>query len=89
MTKRLQVLLDDDELREIQRFARRQRMTTAEWVRQSLRRAREDEAAGDTIQKLDAVRRAAGHAFPIADIDQVLVQIERGYAGIAGRQSRR
>ena len=42
MTKRLQVLMDDDELRSIQRLARKERMTTAEWVRQRLREARED-----------------------------------------------
>ena len=37
MSKRLQVILDDAELREIQRIARRQRLTVAEWVRQALR----------------------------------------------------
>ena len=40
MTKRLQVLMDDDELRSIQRLARMERVTTAEWVRQRLREAR-------------------------------------------------
>ena len=39
MTKRLQVLMPDEELRAIQRLARRERMTTAEWVRQRLREA--------------------------------------------------
>ena len=33
--KRLQVVLDAKELAEIQRHARQQRMTTAEWVRQA------------------------------------------------------
>ena len=37
MTKRLQVLLDDAELRTIQRIARREKLTTAEWVRRRLR----------------------------------------------------
>lgn len=82
MTKRLQVLLDDDELREIQRIARRQRLTTAEWVRLSLRRARAADAGGDTVQKLDAVRAAARHAFPTGDLDQLLADIERGYGGM-------
>ena len=43
MTKRLQVLLDDAELRTIQRLARRDKLSTAEWVR---RRLREGAAAG-------------------------------------------
>jgi hypothetical protein len=29
--------------------------------------------------KLKAVRQAAKHAFPTADIDQMLTEIERGY----------
>ena len=37
MTKRLQVLLDEEELTEIQDVARGQRLTVAEWVRQSMR----------------------------------------------------
>ncbi|HET9344185.1 MAG TPA: hypothetical protein VFO05_00680 [Candidatus Limnocylindrales bacterium] len=79
MTKRLQVLFEDDELREIQRLARRHRMTTAEWVRRSLRAAREAEGGADVGQKLAAVRAAAGHSFPTADIDTMLGEIERGY----------
>ncbi len=80
MSKRLQVVLDARELAEIQRFARQQRMTTAEWVRQALRAARQGAApsAGATA-KLRAVRAAARHAFPTADIDQMLREIERGY----------
>jgi hypothetical protein len=81
VTKRLQVLFEDDELRDIQRLARRQRMTTAEWVRRSLRAARDAEGGADVGQKLAAVRAAAVHAFPTGDIEAVLAEIERGYAG--------
>lgn len=42
MTKRPQVLFDEEEYREIQGCARSQRMTVAEWVRQALRKARDD-----------------------------------------------
>ena len=79
MTKRLQVLFDDDELREIQRLARKNRVTTAEWVRRSLRAAREAESASGVGQKLAAVRSAARHEFPTGDIDQILDEIEHGY----------
>jgi hypothetical protein len=80
MTKRLQVLFEDDELLEIQQLARRHRMTTADWVRRSLRAARDAEGGADVGQKLAAVRAAAGHAFPTADIEAMLGEIERGYA---------
>ena len=79
MTKRLQVLFEEGELREIQQLARRHRMTTAEWVRRSLRAAREAEAGADVGQKLAAIRTAAASRFPTADIDVMLDEIERGY----------
>ena len=79
MTKRLQVLLDDGELREIQRLARAQRLTVAEWVRQALRSARRRQPSGDVQKKLGAIRAAARHDFPTADIEQMLAEIARGY----------
>jgi hypothetical protein len=87
MTKRLQVLFEDDELRELQRLARQHRMTTAEWVRRSLRAARDAESGADVGQKLAAVRTAVGHAFPTADIETMLDEIERGYA-LSSRKSK-
>ena len=78
MSKRLQVLLDDEEYREIRASAHRSRMTVAEWVRQALRRARHDHPA--TVEaKLAAVAEAARHEFPTADIDVMLSEIEAGY----------
>lgn len=77
MSKRLQVVLDDEELADIQRAARRSRMTSSEWVRQALRSARRSEATGDVKKKLDVVRQAASHAFPTADIEQMLAEIDR------------
>jgi hypothetical protein len=79
MTKRLQVLFSEEELREIQKLAKRRRMTTAEWVRQSLRSAREAESGLDTGAKLAAVRNAAAYSFPTGDIGQIVGEIERGY----------
>jgi hypothetical protein len=79
MSKRLQVLLDEAELRDIRRSARRRRMTVAEWVRQALRAARRSEPRSDPGKKLQAVRAAAEHSFPTADIDKMLREIERGY----------
>lgn len=84
MTKRLQVLFEDDELEELQRLARQHRMTTAEWVRRSLRAAREAESGADVGQKLAAIRAASAFSFPTADIDVMLGEIERGYGGEAG-----
>ena len=79
MTKRLQVLFHDDELAEFQRIAGRRRLTTAAWVRESLRAARDAESRADPGPKLRAVREAVTHAYPVGDIDELLAEIERGY----------
>lgn len=81
MTKRLQVLVEEAELREFQRLARAERLTVAEWVRQTLRAARRRAASGQPERKLDAIRRAVRHTFPTGDIDELLADIERGYTG--------
>jgi len=79
MSKRLQVLVAEPEWRAIQKAARAQRTTVAEWVRQSLRAARQQQPLGDAGRKLDVVRAAARYDYPVADIDQMLKEIERGY----------
>ena len=81
MSKRLQVLFEETELAEIRKVARRQRLTTAEWVRQALRMARRAEPGTDAKKKLTTVRAAVDHAFPTADIDQMLAEIGRGSLG--------
>ncbi len=81
MSKRLQVILDDEELLEIQRIAELKQMTVAEWVRQTLRAARKGESSGDPTSKLAAIRAAARNSFPTADVDEMMEQIETGYTG--------
>jgi hypothetical protein len=79
MSKRLQVLLEESELAAIRKSARRQKMTTAEWVRQALRAAQRREPRTDVARKLAVIQAAARHRFPAPDIDQVLAEIEKGY----------
>ena len=77
MPKRLQVLFDEEEYREIQGEARRQRVTVAEWVRQALREARSN-SPGTVDAKLRAIADASRHRFPTAGIDTMLEEIEAG-----------
>jgi hypothetical protein len=83
MTKRLQVLLEEPEMREIRKAARRNRMTVAAWVRRALRAALRREREGDRTRKLAVIREAARHRFPAPPIEQMLEEIERGYLGDA------
>ena len=79
MSKRLQVILDDEEMQEIQDIAKRNRTTVAEWVRQTLRAARRQEPRGDAERKLRVIREAVRYKFPSGDIQQMLAEIEQGY----------
>jgi hypothetical protein len=79
MAKRLQVIIQDPDYREIQRIARSRRLTIAEWVRQALDLARRQEPGESIGRKLEAVRAAVKHSFPTADIEQMNAEIESGY----------
>jgi hypothetical protein len=79
MAKRLQVILQDPEYREIQRAANAQHLSIAAWVRQALAAARRREPVGSVGKKLEAVRAATRHSYPTADINDMLAEIERGY----------
>ena len=81
MAKRLQVILQDPEYREIQRMARSRHMSLAEWVRQALQRARHREPIGDIGKKIEVIRSAAHCEYPVGNIDAMLAEIENGYVG--------
>jgi hypothetical protein len=85
MSKRLQVLFDEAELREIQQIAKAQRMTVAEWVRQVVRAATRHQPIEDTGTKLATIRAAARHTFPTADVEHMLAEVEAGYLGTKPR----
>jgi hypothetical protein len=79
MRKRLQIALNDRELDEIRRSARKHHVTTAAWVRHVLQRALRAELKADTDRKLAAIRAATAHTFPATNTDRMLQEIERGY----------
>jgi len=81
MAKRLQVILQDPEYREIQRAARARRMSLAEWVRQALEAARRKEPEGSITRKIEAIHASAQHQYPSGDIENMLAEIEAGYLG--------
>ena len=84
MAKRLQVILQDPEYREIQRIARSRHMSLAGWVRQALQLARRREPMGDVGKKLEVIRAGAKHDYPTVDIEGMLAEIETGYGSGTG-----
>lgn len=85
MAKRLQVILQDAEYREVKRAAQARQMSIAAWVRQALETARRREPTGSVEKKLQVIRAAAKGNYPTADIDRMLSEIEMGY-GAGARQ---
>ena len=79
MSRRLQVLMNDAELRAIKLVARRERLSVAEWVRRALREARQRVPERSGARKRQAIEAALEHAFPSTDIGVMLGEIERGY----------
>ncbi len=81
MSKRLQVLLDESEFREIREVARRQHVTVAEWVRQSFvtQCAR---CLGVTLERsLRLSGLQPSTRFQQLTSTDMLGEIERGYLG--------
>jgi hypothetical protein len=81
MSKRLQAVLDESELRDIRLAAQAHHTTVAEWVRQALRKERREQPTVRAEKKLQCVREAATRNYPTADIDEMLGDIERGRTG--------
>jgi hypothetical protein len=77
VSQHLRVLLTDREMSAIQRLAKSERLTVGEWVRRVLE-ARTSRSVIEPETKLKAVRQAAKYAFPTADIEQMLSEIEQG-----------
>ncbi len=71
MSKRLQVLLDEDEFEDLRRAASRQGVPVSEWVRRALREARGQEPSGDVLLRYaslsarDAVHVRPGRGGPV------------------------
>jgi predicted 2-oxoglutarate/Fe(II)-dependent dioxygenase YbiX len=84
MSKRLQVILDDEEMKAIATLARKQKVTVSSWVRATLREARIRHPLISGDRKIQVVRAATRHAFPTSDLDRMLAEIESGYQSGAG-----
>jgi 50S ribosomal subunit-associated GTPase HflX len=79
MSKRLQVVLTDEEYEELRNVSSAAGMTVSEWVRQALRKMRRDHSLLEADGKIEAIRAATKHEFPSGDVATMLDEIEAGY----------
>lgn len=78
MSKRLQVLLPEKQYEELRRIASSEGVTVAAWVRRVLEEAAREKPYRRVEEKLAAVREAAAHEYPTADIDDMLREVAAG-----------
>ncbi|HEY7838118.1 MAG TPA: hypothetical protein VIC54_05935 [Terriglobales bacterium] len=72
MSKRLQVLVSEEEMAEIKAAARRRGVPVGEWARRVMREARGGISLKDPEVKLAALRAMAAMNLPTADIEQMI-----------------
>lgn len=80
MSTRLQVVLPDEEMKEIKKAAKRENLTVGEWVRRELREARVKRPTKSAEEKIKAIREMAKlNLAPSPDIEQMNREIVQGY----------
>jgi hypothetical protein len=80
MSKRLQVVVGEDELKRYASTAGAAGLTMSEWARQALRAAERDASSGDIEAKRAVIRKAVVHESGgrEVDIDTMLAETEAG-----------
>ena len=79
MSKRLQVLLPDEEMAAIQRTADDEKLPVGEWVRRAIREKQGRKPVRSAEVKLAAMRKALTLNLPTCDIEQMNAEILQGY----------
>lgn len=74
--------MESSELDAIRAVAAERGLTVSEWVRETLREARRRSSTADADRKLAAVRAADRLAYPTADIDRMVAEIQLGYGEV-------
>ncbi|MBI5705968.1 MAG: hypothetical protein HZC36_03140 [Armatimonadetes bacterium] len=79
MSKRLQVLISDEEMALIKRRAEGEHLPVGQWVRKSLRQVAEQRSSKTYEERMAALEEASKVNAPTCDIDQMLRESEKGY----------
>ena len=80
MSKRLQVLLPDDEMESVRRLAKAENLTVGEYVRRALREDEPRRSSLSSSAKLASIREALRLSFPSGSIEALNREIADGYS---------
>ena len=78
MSKRLQIIVTDEEAEQLRRCAEREGMTLSEWARRALEHAQKSQLGPTRERKLEVLKKALQCGHPTSHIDEMLSDIERG-----------
>lgn len=78
MSFRLQILIPDNEYREVVKASKKEAKKISEWVRESIRSRLKFTRPESPEIKLARILKFAKYQGPTADIDQMLAEIEKG-----------
>jgi hypothetical protein len=79
MSRRLQVVVAEDDLERYERSAKAAGLTVSAWARQAMNAAERQTSSGDVEAKLAVIRKAATYNLPVSDIDTMLAENEQRY----------
>jgi hypothetical protein len=80
MSKRLQIIVSDEEARDFRRAAVRSGLSLSDWARRALAREEQRQTGPRPDRLLEALEQALGCGHPTGDIDDMLREIEAGRA---------
>lgn len=75
----MQILLAEEELREIKRLAAQEHMTVSAWVRRAIQHEQRERPRSVVQGKQEILRKAAEFQFPTADYEDIAADIESDY----------
>ncbi len=79
MSIRLQVLLDEEELREVKTLAEQEKITVSAWVRRAIQHEKKERPGTTARKKLQVINSFAKYDFPTGDYKDIAAEIDSGY----------
>ncbi len=79
MSVRLQVLLDDEELKEVKELAVQEHLTVSAWVRRAIQHEKKERPITAARKKLQNIQSFSKYSFPVSDYSDMAAEIESGY----------
>lgn len=80
MSIRLQILLDEEELREVKKLAVQENLTVSAWVRRAIQHEKKERPGTAARKKLQHIQSFSKHNFPTGDYKDIAAEIDSGYS---------